>query len=104
MTNVNSANATSTHAIGHVFSMVGAKPNTEWLGGCVALDATGFILAGSELSADALSARGWSRRRAPLLLETSLPRVFAVGDVRSGSVKRVVVTSSIAAVISEMDM
>src|SRR5262249_48848457 len=79
----------STHPIGHVFMMTGASPNTEWLGGCVALDDKGFVKAGPDLSPEDLRAQGWSLTRPPLLFETSLPGVFAVGDVRANSVKRV---------------
>jgi thioredoxin reductase (NADPH) len=79
----------STHAIRHVFTMAGAVANTGWLRGCLALDAHGFICTGAELSADQLKVQGWSLARQPYLFETSQPRVFAVGDVRSGSVKRV---------------
>jgi thioredoxin reductase (NADPH) len=69
--------------------MAGAVPNTGWLDGCLALDAAGFVKTGQELSSEDLSAAGWPLARAPHLLETSRPGVFAVGDVRSGSTKRV---------------
>jgi thioredoxin reductase (NADPH) len=75
--------------ISHVFLMTGAKPSTEWLDGCVARDAKGFIKTGSNLSPDDLLDAGWPLPRPPHLLETNLPGVFAVGDVRSGSIKRV---------------
>ena len=80
---------TETHSIQHVFLMIGAVPNTKWLGGCVALDDKGFIKTGQDLSAGELAAAGWTLSRQPHLLETSRPGVFAVGDVRSGNIKRV---------------
>ncbi|HTS11682.1 MAG TPA: FAD-dependent oxidoreductase [Candidatus Limnocylindrales bacterium] len=79
---------TSTHDIRHVFIMAGASPRTEWLQGCVAMDSKGFIVTGRELET-ANHAPHWPLTRPPQMLETSLPGVFAVGDVRAGSVKRV---------------
>jgi thioredoxin reductase (NADPH) len=76
-------------AIRHVFLMTGAVPNTGWLAGCVALDSKGFIKTGPDLSRDDLTTARWPLERSPYLLETSLPGVFAVGDVRGGNVKRV---------------
>lgn len=75
--------------IRHVFVMTGAVPSTAWLNGCVALDARGFIKTGSDVTREDLDAFSWPLARAPYLLETSLPGVFAVGDVRCGNVKRV---------------
>ena len=70
---------TETRSIANLFVMIGAEPNTEWLRGCLALDAKGFIRTGSDEEGRALSS--------PFV--TSKPGIFAVGDVRSGSVKRV---------------
>jgi thioredoxin reductase (NADPH) len=80
---------TEKHEISHLFIMTGADPNTRWLNGCIALDDKGFIKTGPDLSSDTLSAASWPLTRQPYLLETSLPGVFAVGDVRGGSIKRV---------------
>lgn len=85
----NRTGAIEALGVRHVFVMTGASPNTHWLDGCVALDAKGFIKTGSDLTADELRQARWPLGRAPHLLETSLPGVFAVGDVRSGNVKRV---------------
>jgi thioredoxin reductase (NADPH) len=67
----------------HVFLFLGAQPNTAWLGDCVALDKDGFVLTGADTGGS------WQTDRPPHFLETSRPGVFAAGDVRSGSVKRV---------------
>jgi thioredoxin reductase (NADPH) len=81
--------AAEIHEIRHVFIMAGAAPNTRWLDGCVGLDANGFIKTGPDLLQDELAKAHWPLARAPHLLETSLPGVFAVGDVRAGNLKRV---------------
>jgi len=81
--------STSASPIRHVFMMTGAIPNTAWLQGCVALDDKGFVKTGPDLTAGDLAAARWPLTRQPHLLETSLPGVFAVGDVRSNNIKRV---------------
>ena len=80
--------ATESRPIRHVFIMAGASPRTDWLRGCLALDDKGFILTGRDLDPVAKEV-GWMLDRRPQMLETSLPGVFAVGDVRANSVKRV---------------
>jgi thioredoxin reductase (NADPH) len=80
----------STHDIRHIFVMAGASPRTEWLRECLALDDQGFILTGRDLDSALPGAPiKWPLSRPPQMLETSLPGVFAVGDIRSGNVKRV---------------
>jgi thioredoxin reductase (NADPH) len=81
--------ASEQRPIRHVFVMTGAAPCTAWLKECVVLDDHGFIKTGPDITPDELHAAGWPLARAPHLLETSLPGVFAVGDVRCGNVKRV---------------
>lgn len=71
------------HPFGHLFVMIGAAPNSEWLQGCVQLDRHGFVCTG------ALADRDWPLERPRHLLETNRPRIFAVGDIRADSVKRV---------------
>jgi thioredoxin reductase (NADPH) len=80
----------SVRDIRHVFVMAGASPHTDWLRECLVLDRQGFVLTGRDLDPVLASAPlKWPLNRAPEMLETSLPAVFAVGDIRSGNVKRV---------------
>ena len=72
-----------------VFVFIGAEPHTAWLGGEVALDEDGFVLTGPEARHEDAGGVDWPLDRAPYALETSRPGVFAVGDVRSGGVRRV---------------
>ncbi|MGC2021870.1 MAG: FAD-dependent oxidoreductase [Candidatus Sulfotelmatobacter sp.] len=78
----------STHDLRHLFIMAGGSPRTEWLKGCLAMDNKGFVLTGRDLD-PVLRDFHWPLSRVPLMLETSLPGVFAVGDVRARNVKRV---------------
>jgi len=81
--------APETRPIRNLFVMTGADPNTTWLKGCVVLDEKNFVKTGADLEADELAEGRWPLSRRPHLMETSIPGVFAVGDVRSSSVKRV---------------
>src|SRR5204863_9969673 len=80
---------TTQIACGGLFSFIGADPSSEWLSGCAALDEHGFVITDRALDAEHLDARWDVLGRAPLPFETSHPGLFAVGDIRSGSTKRV---------------
>jgi thioredoxin reductase (NADPH) len=72
-----------------MFVLIGAEPHTQWLPDHIARDQWGFVVTGTDLLAGAAAPQGWPLPRPPMLLESSLPGVFAAGDVRRGSVKRV---------------
>jgi thioredoxin reductase (NADPH) len=79
----------TTVACAALFSFIGADPSSEWLSGCAALDARGFVLTDRSLSDELLDSRWALLGRRPLPFETSHPGLFAVGDIRAGSTKRV---------------
>ncbi|HYN18244.1 MAG TPA: NAD(P)/FAD-dependent oxidoreductase, partial [Actinomycetes bacterium] len=81
--------ATRTVPASAVFVLIGAEPRTDWLEGVVERDERGYVLTGSDLQRDGRLPDGWPLERPPLSLETSLPGVFAAGDVRYRSIKRV---------------
>jgi len=74
---------------GALFVFIGAEPRTDWLAGVVERDQRGFVFTGNDLLRDGKRPKGWTLDRDPYLPETSVPGIFAVGDVRHGSVKRV---------------
>ena len=81
--------AVTKRSMRHLFLMTGARPRTDWLNGSVAMDVTGFVRTGHDLLGDDLRQARWPLERRPYLFETSQPRVFAIGDARANSVKRV---------------
>jgi thioredoxin reductase (NADPH) len=85
----NRAGSQETVRAGYLFVFIGAEPRTEWLDGVVARDPKGFVLTGPDLLVEGGRPRGWDLDRDPYYLEASAPGVFAAGDVRANSIKRV---------------
>jgi hypothetical protein len=84
-----STGATERLPASGLFVLIGAKPPTDWLPKEIERDESGYLLTGLDLIRDGTVVSGWPLERAPLALETSAPRIFAIGDVRHGSTKRV---------------
>jgi len=84
-----SSDETNKVTANSLFIMIGAAPNTQWLADIVERDEQGFILSGPDLMRSGKRPKGWQLDRDPGLLETNVPGIFVVGDVRHGSVKRV---------------
>jgi thioredoxin reductase (NADPH) len=83
------AGTTDTVSCEHLFVFIGAQPRTDWLDGAVRRDQRGFVCTGPDLLVGGQRPAAWDRDRDPFYLESSVPGIFAAGDVRANSVKRV---------------
>ena len=98
----NTDGTTQTVPATALFVMIGAEPRTEWLDGVVERDPRGYLLTGHDLLRDGRPPAAWPLARPPLLFETSVPGVFAAGDVRHRSVKRVASAVGAGAIVVQL--
>lgn len=94
--------ATETIPAAALFVMIGGEPRTQWLAATLQRDERGYVLTGGDVHRNANAPQGWPLERPPALLETSIPGVFAIGDVRYRSVKRVASAAGAGAIAVQL--